>query len=642
MHLKSAALLILFVAFSNRCSSFSVAENDIDLVRTSRPLRSSDLLDDWQRKQVEEAIQQFMLALVGPAPKGVNWRPNNKETVPETIEKISTGIRNKLFNFANSIGLKRSSGRYTKNFFNSNQEPNNDWLSESVLQGTLMSTDLTEMINELCTQLQKYFRAFGVNFSPDQHISSFGSTDMKPFSSLDGLSDSGLSFFKCMSDNIKSRKNAFSFNDALANLTSGSPEETSKLMKEYIRNFIFTLPTKMNKFNSEMHDLICNFVTNNDSNRYKTCITEMKHIKDCMLKNRKSKMRRSQKSVPAWLNEMESISDCQFQKNRQGKNNISCRKIEKKIPKGTNRQVKYIYRTILSDQIPPNSSLNYAIKEFSKSLSKSNYSMTLCKDVCRHFVIYNEGKQKVERLARLSKNDKNSFIRYKNMTRSLEIYKRGLLKSAINTGKKMHHLAIAVENYLGNGIYKGKKKYWDRILEKLGKWFASLLSLIACEQEDTITKPEIHWTPPVTTSTTSLPTVPDNSDYNSEYAESNENDEEVESTENNFTGSKEKFGFYAPPYYRRKNDKKRESNETFNALIKSMTNLSKTRDSKRESVLVALANNLLLAAMFMETVGFISTLFYVGNTNKPIGISPMPFTTRTFDLYYVSTIPDEE
>lgn len=60
---------------------------------------------------------------------------------------------------------------------------------------------------------------------------------------------------------------------------------------------------------------------------------------------------------------------------------------------------------------------------------------------------------------------------------------------------------------------------------------------------------------------------------------------------------------------------KEAADKSFEKLIRSMNRVN-VRTAYEKSILVNLANNLLLTAMFMETIGFISVLFSLGNANK--------------------------
>lgn len=60
---------------------------------------------------------------------------------------------------------------------------------------------------------------------------------------------------------------------------------------------------------------------------------------------------------------------------------------------------------------------------------------------------------------------------------------------------------------------------------------------------------------------------------------------------------------------------KEAADKSFEKLIRSMNRVN-VRTVNEKSILVNLANNLLLTAMFMETIGFVSVLFSLGNVNK--------------------------
>lgn len=66
-------------------------------------------------------------------------------------------------------------------------------------------------------------------------------------------------------------------------------------------------------------------------------------------------------------------------------------------------------------------------------------------------------------------------------------------------------------------------------------------------------------------------------------------------------------------------EKIKDADNSMNSLVESMNHLSRYRDVDNNSMLVSMANNLLLIVIFIETIGFASSLYALGQTPNEYG-----------------------
>lgn len=58
----------------------------------------------------------------------------------------------------------------------------------------------------------------------------------------------------------------------------------------------------------------------------------------------------------------------------------------------------------------------------------------------------------------------------------------------------------------------------------------------------------------------------------------------------------------------------KDADNSMNSLVESMNHLNRYRDVDDNSMLASVANNLLLIVIFIETLGFVSSLYALGQT----------------------------
>lgn len=69
---------------------------------------------------------------------------------------------------------------------------------------------------------------------------------------------------------------------------------------------------------------------------------------------------------------------------------------------------------------------------------------------------------------------------------------------------------------------------------------------------------------------------------------------------------------------------RKETDNAFERLLRSMNHVTSMRNRNGGvSTIACLANNLLLIAVFMETIGFVSTLFCLGEQKKESSFEEM-------------------
>ena len=60
----------------------------------------------------------------------------------------------------------------------------------------------------------------------------------------------------------------------------------------------------------------------------------------------------------------------------------------------------------------------------------------------------------------------------------------------------------------------------------------------------------------------------------------------------------------------------KDVDSSMNSLIESMNHLTRRRNASNKDTLTCIANNLLLVMIFMETIGFVSSLYCLGHSTN--------------------------
>lgn len=124
---------------------------------------TSVLVNPRQIKLAEINVKRFLTSLTGSAGHSITLRlsSSNGNSLQKTINEICGIIRREFMKFARSYGLTASVRRYEQTMWNSTII-SEDWLSESLVQGSLLLCDLTKVSEEIWFAINHYFDMYNM------------------------------------------------------------------------------------------------------------------------------------------------------------------------------------------------------------------------------------------------------------------------------------------------------------------------------------------------------------------------------------------------------------------------------------------------------------------------------------------------
>lgn len=213
--------------------------------------------------------------------------------------------------------------------------------------------------------------------------------------------------FSCLLT-VRNRKSSVSFDliQIFANLTKDSLSSIAKSFKSSSnRAFSHSIPD--NGTNGEqLYVLLCHSLVVRAS-QYGDCIKELRRLATCISLS-KQNTNGVITRTPSWLIDIENLSGCKIVTTNNTVN-INC---DRKLPRTTVQQVKYIYEKTLNRQISKRSPLHRVANELGNVLSRNTWGKQLTYNVCQCFVIYEEGRRRLNALSKNAARNKKTAIRY--------------------------------------------------------------------------------------------------------------------------------------------------------------------------------------------------------------------------------------
>ena len=544
------------------------------------------LVNPNQVHRLEKTIRSFISKIAEPVKGPIILRstPATKKDLQITIRAMCDCMRDTLMQFAKDCELTATVRRSKQG--PSNAPVSEDWFSETMLQGAYMFRDLSNMINEINDEIDLRFNQRNVSSQRNKQVAR-KSDGFQFLGVVYDAADFGERLSQCLVQMTgKSKhKRSFDLNQAVFNLTKYPPNVALKIFRSNIGSK--PLNTSSRGARKSWHGFLCISMIQEEGIRYNDCIRDMQHLDTCLQSLKQPSSQRSNAAAEPWTKAIQRLSDCKIQTDKQGKVQVSC-KPGHRTQGDAKQKMRYMFQRILGKQLPKQSPLHRAANDLGDALSKSNWGQKLVDEVCQYFTIYEDGSRKLQRLSALAAKDKKAMARYKGLSRDLSVYKKGIFLRTFGAMKKMHRSGVEFEKFLVKGIKVVLNETWQshvRIFSCMMDWMNKLLELyIGADSSGDEQQP---------------------SDMDTELAESGAN----ESMENSHYD--EDYGSDEPqaPRSRPRTEIMKEVDASVNNLIASMNHVTKYRGAKDGSMLACLANNLLLVTMFMETLGFVSTLF---------------------------------
>lgn len=196
----------------------------------------------------------------------------------------------------------------------------------------------------------------------------------------------------------------------LVNLIKDSPSSNVKTYKFSLESTFSYFKLNNDTDNEKLYALLCHSLIKR-ANHYDNCIKELQRLIACasssMQNSREIIAHRTLFAEP-WLTAIETLSDCKTYINEDDSASILCN-FDRKLPRTTTRRVNYIYEKILGRRI--SNSLRRVANEFGNVLSRNRWGRQFIYDVCQYFMIYNEGRRKLNMLSKDYIKDKKTAIR---------------------------------------------------------------------------------------------------------------------------------------------------------------------------------------------------------------------------------------
>ncbi|XP_011687731.1 PREDICTED: uncharacterized protein LOC105449944 [Wasmannia auropunctata] len=596
MHCKLIILVLFLIEINVFCvTAENIYYNETFSMRASRrnqpDVTSFVLVNPKQIQHAEVIIKHFLARLTGPIAQPITLRLSSPDggSLASTISEISKIIRAKIMEFAQISGLTASVRQYRQTLWNSTVSKN--WFTEGFIQGSLLLSDLIGIGEEIQSAIIHFFKTYNITLYEDLSARKI-TRSFKFFSTINDAASFSEKLFQCLLSvtdrkNRKNQTSSFNLNQILAILAKDSPDNTVKSFKSRVDRAFVRSASSNGTTSEQLYMLLCHSLVERASH-YGDCIKELQRFVTCVSSSgdqgSNEAVAHHRFFVKPWLAVIENLSGCKIYVDEDGNASIRC-DFHRTLPRTTARQVKYIYEQILDQRIPKRSPLHRIANELGNVLSRSRWGRQFTYDVCQYFAIYQEGHRRLNTLSKSAAKDKRAALRYKKMFVSLNIYKNGVLRKTMLTVGNFHRSALEMQQFLVHGIKSSLGESWRyhfKILLCLSKWMTKLLELFGCanlSDADTDTSTSTYITPINIT----------------------DSDSQSEEYENRYL-----------VIYSKKDQIRKEADNIFEELMRSMNRISKMRNRNNRSTLACLANNLLLVTMFMETISFVSTLFCLG------------------------------
>lgn len=238
-------------------------------------------------------------------------------------------------------------------------------------------------------------------------------TSFKFLSIINDASRFNEKLFKCLLS-VKDRRNLtfFYLDRTLVNLIKDSPDSNVKIFKFNLKP-TFSYSTSNNGTASEqLYALLCHSLIERASH-YDDCIKEVRCLVACVSspkQNSREIIAHHTLLAKPWLTAIEALSDCKIYIDEDDSASVRCN-FDRRLPKTTTQRVKYIYEKILNRRISKRSSLHRVAKELGNVLSRSRWGRQFIHDVCQYFMIYQEGRRRLNTLSNNYTKDKKTAIR---------------------------------------------------------------------------------------------------------------------------------------------------------------------------------------------------------------------------------------
>ncbi|KOX81015.1 hypothetical protein WN51_05702, partial [Melipona quadrifasciata] len=569
-----------------------VARNDSPIAHDARTDPNSFVLvNPGQARRLERTIRNFFSKTAEPGEESVarKSKSSNSYSLPSTIREICKSVRGRLVQLAHDVGLISTVRRYGKS---SDVAPlSSDWFSESLLQSAYVIRDLGNVINEIRSSAGLYIGEGNATSRERSKQPSRQANGFKFLGVVRDIADYSDRLFQCRletMENARKRGSSLSLDRAIFKLMK-TPKATLETLKTAASNTSEPNLLRNHPRRKSWHAFLCLSLKLNEGIDFDDCVRELRRFDECVNSSRQPSSAGTRSSdVKSWTRAIRSLSDCKILVDKYGETKVSCR-TDRKTPMQIERKTRHVFEKMLGKKIPKGSPFYRAAGDLGDTLSKSELGQRFVDELCQYIGIYEDGQRKLKRLSKSVHGDRKAMARHREISKALKQYKKGALVRTFGAINKMHHSAIDFEKFFAEGMKDTLTEAWQshvRILSSLMDWMTKLLEL---HSGGSFSGKE------PSSSEASTSQVEWNSDENS----NSENTQELMARAT-----------------RPRSEMIKNVDSSMNSLIESMNQLTRRRNASNKSTLTCIANNLLLAMIFMETIGFVSSLYCLGHTTN--------------------------
>ncbi|XP_076761884.1 uncharacterized protein LOC143429916 [Xylocopa sonorina] len=540
------------------------------------------LINPKQVPRLERTVRHFFSKMVEPIDKPIVFNSTSfgGNDLQQTIRTLCSCVRRRLMRFADECGLSNTVQRYTQSF---DDEPlSEDWYSEMVLQGLYMARDLGNMINEIGSTIDRYFGGGNVTSLRKKQLSTRQDQSLQFLGVVHDAAEFSESLAECLLNlsNTKLHKSSASLiRSILDAIKQQTPEATFETLKSNARDVSYVSALRRRSKHKPLHVFICFTMSSNQRINYDDCMRDLERLDACLrgLKQR-TKARRYDVDVESWTRAIQRLSDCKT--DTDGNVKVSCQMI-RRIPRKTERKTRYVFERMLDRKVARRPPLRRAIDDLGETLSRSEWGQRFVDELCRYVGIHVDGQERVQKAS-----TRNAAVRHREMLEAMEVYRKGLLLKTMDAINRVHRSTIDFENFFAEGMKDTLKQAWQghvKLLSSLMDWMSKLLELHVGQSSSGKGQ---------SSSDASASLV--------DYVDEDSNSESLQE----IAGSRSVA--------------LRNVDRSMNGLMESMNRLSKYRGTNNKSMLACIANNLLLVTILMETIGFVSSLYCLGQGNHEL------------------------
>ncbi|XP_076293957.1 uncharacterized protein LOC143215584 isoform X2 [Lasioglossum baleicum] len=554
------------------------------------------LVNPEQVRTLEETIQRFLAAIAQPIKGPIILRSTENNNLQMSIREMCDSARNRLMQFADDCNLTVTVQRYSNSL--RKLPVSKDWFSEAMLQIAFFLRDVGDMINETGDKIEKYFGVHGAASPKNQQLMK-QSEDLEFLGVIYNAADFGERLSRCLlrMPKLKRHESSTDLDHVFFNITKNPPQIALKTLKSSLQSTPIN-DFSQNRARNVWHSYLCRSLAKQQGVVLRDCVRDLQNLEKC-IRNLKTESVDRPRSIKEskWFRSIEQLSDCEVRVDEDGKQRIAC-KFDRKMPKTVHQKMKYTFEKILNRRISKRSSFHRAVDDLSDTLSQKPWGQRLANEFCQFCMIYDNGLKKLRRSSQLAARDSRAAAKHRKVLKAFQVYRDGAYERMFGAIGGLHRSTTEFQKFLVKGVQNVMNEAWQsnvKIMSCMMDWMNKVLDFYSDSDSSSGQQPS--------DASKTEGKLDGSEDWDSDYFDSGER----------------KIRKTVPG----RSAASRKAEASMNDLIESMNRVSRVRSTNDTSMLAGLTDNLLLVTMFIETLGFVSTLycFEQGMKNETLSLN---------------------